>query len=184
MFTILSVLLVNSVDTGSVLETTSTFTITRSIAFHRIGFDQFSNSTKPMAGAVRPRLRGADGVCLSLLPPNSTCSTQARVWRNPVSAPAPTLPQPERPLHPAPSLLPCFFLTSSATTHPLATHIISTVLPAANLAIIERANKDRKLFLFHSWIASHSIALNEKIFWLQLYKARRILTEMKLFPNF
>ena len=103
-----------------------------------IGFDQFSNSTKPMPGAVRPRLRGADGVCLSLLPPNSTCSTQARVWRNPASAPpTPTLPQPKWPLHPAPSLLPCFFLTSSATTHPLATHIISAVFPAANLAMIE-----------------------------------------------
>ena len=46
-----------------------------------IGLDQFSNSTKPMAGAVRPRLRGADGVCLSLLPPNSTCSTQANLPR-------------------------------------------------------------------------------------------------------
>ena len=162
MFTTWSVLPVNSVDTGSALETTSTFTITRCMSLN-IGWigKQIGLSTY-MAGAMRPGLRGEDGVCLSLLPSKSTCSTQARVWSKPASAPA---PEPKRPLlFPTPSLLPRFLLTSSAATHTLATHIISTLLPAANLAIIERANKDRKLFLLHSWIASQSIVLNEKIF--------------------
>ena len=96
-----------------------------------------TNLMGTLAGAVWTRLRGEDGLCLPLLPPKPTCSTQTRVWRWwSAAAPAPLQPpEPERPLPPPARLLP--YVLPSAATHPLATHIISAVLPAANLAMIE-----------------------------------------------
>ena len=135
MFTTLSVLLANNVDTGSASVTTSTFTTTRWISYSKSSEEQ--NLMGTLAGAVWTRLRGEDGLCLPLLPPKPTCSTQTRVWRWwSAAAPAPLQPpEPERPLPPPARLLP--YVLPSAATHPLATHIISAVLPAANLAMIE-----------------------------------------------
>ena len=131
MFTILSVSPASSVDTGSVLETTSIFTITRWI-YKMTGWKL---SQQSLAGAVWPRLRGEDGLRLPLLPPRPACSTQAWVWGS-AAAPAPlsdALPPPQPELPPAPRLLP--YLLTSSSTNPFATHIISAILSIANLDI-------------------------------------------------
>ena len=96
-----------------------------------------------LAGALRPRLRGADGLCLSLLPPKPTCSNQARVWRS-ASAPA-ALEPPPKPERPPPTRLLPWNLPEQSATHPPATHIICAVITAANLAaMIDRESKKIK----------------------------------------
>ena len=101
------------------------------------------------SGALWSGLRGADGLRLPLLTPTTSCSTQTwRPWRwwpaPPPAAAAAGLADVAERRHLAPGLLP--LLLPSKTTHTIASHIISTLLPTADLAMIEKTrNKDRKL---------------------------------------
>ena len=104
-----------------------------------------------LSGALWSGLRGADGLRLPLLTPTTSCSTQTwrpwRWWPAPPAAAAAAaagLPDVAERRHLAPGLLP--LLLPSSTTHTLASHIISALLPTADLAMKEKnRNKDRKL---------------------------------------